>query len=222
MLKIRRSWHRLIFNMGIPILVRRYLYIEPGPLVNEKIVCLSLGHFPYIAYTYLKMINRYGCLKMDNLAVTPGCQNTKCFQYVYIWINVIVCNVKAIWGQRHSSCFSYCMLSSSEIIFYIIQISIDTFMSLWQALAYSITWRTGEIWQLKNFSTQGSTPRASKIARRSSEFWQIFLRNCIVCFENSKLEKSNKRKILETLTFSSDTPSTGHSWHYRLLSSEYQ
>ena len=31
MLKIRRSWDRLIFNMGIPILVRRYLYIETDP-----------------------------------------------------------------------------------------------------------------------------------------------------------------------------------------------
>ena len=30
MLKIRRSWDRLIFNMGIPILVRQYLYIEMG------------------------------------------------------------------------------------------------------------------------------------------------------------------------------------------------
>ena len=28
MLKIRRSWGRLIFQMGIPILVRRYLFIE--------------------------------------------------------------------------------------------------------------------------------------------------------------------------------------------------
>ena len=32
MLKIRRSWVRLIFSMGIPILVRRHLYIiETGP-----------------------------------------------------------------------------------------------------------------------------------------------------------------------------------------------
>ena len=31
MLKIRRSWDRLIFNMGIPILVRRHLYIETVP-----------------------------------------------------------------------------------------------------------------------------------------------------------------------------------------------
>ena len=31
MLKIRRSQDRLIFNMGIPILVRRYLYIEMAP-----------------------------------------------------------------------------------------------------------------------------------------------------------------------------------------------
>ena len=31
MLKIRRSWYRLIFNMGIPILVRRHLDIEMPP-----------------------------------------------------------------------------------------------------------------------------------------------------------------------------------------------
>ena len=30
MLKITRSWDRLIFNMGIPILVRWHLYIEMG------------------------------------------------------------------------------------------------------------------------------------------------------------------------------------------------
>ena len=33
MLKIRRSRDRLIFNMGIPIMVRRHLYIEMGPRV---------------------------------------------------------------------------------------------------------------------------------------------------------------------------------------------
>ena len=31
MLKIRRSWDCLIFNMGIPILARRHLYIETAP-----------------------------------------------------------------------------------------------------------------------------------------------------------------------------------------------
>ena len=31
MLKIRRSRDRLIFNMGIPILVRRHIYIETAP-----------------------------------------------------------------------------------------------------------------------------------------------------------------------------------------------
>ena len=35
MLKIRRSRDRLIFNMGIPILVRRHLYIEMAPLVSR-------------------------------------------------------------------------------------------------------------------------------------------------------------------------------------------
>ena len=32
MLKIRRSWDHLTFNMGIPILVRWHLYIETAPL----------------------------------------------------------------------------------------------------------------------------------------------------------------------------------------------
>ena len=34
MLKIRRSRDRLIFNMGIPILVRRHLYIETVPSIH--------------------------------------------------------------------------------------------------------------------------------------------------------------------------------------------
>ena len=37
MLKIRRSRNRLIFNMGIPILVRRHLYIETVPSFSSMI-----------------------------------------------------------------------------------------------------------------------------------------------------------------------------------------
>ena len=36
MLKIRRSWGRLIFNMGIPILERWHLYIDTAPRVIEE------------------------------------------------------------------------------------------------------------------------------------------------------------------------------------------
>ena len=36
MLKIRQSWDCLIFNMGIPILVRHYIYIEMAPWFNIK------------------------------------------------------------------------------------------------------------------------------------------------------------------------------------------
>ena len=42
MLKIRQSWDRLVFNMGIPILVRRHLYIETAPRVNWQ-VCRNHG-----------------------------------------------------------------------------------------------------------------------------------------------------------------------------------
>ena len=34
-LKVRRSWDRLIFNMGIPILVRRYLYTDTSPGLDK-------------------------------------------------------------------------------------------------------------------------------------------------------------------------------------------
>ena len=37
MLKIRRSWDRLIFHMGIPILVRQHLYIETAHWFSIKI-----------------------------------------------------------------------------------------------------------------------------------------------------------------------------------------
>ena len=42
MLKLRRSQHRLIFNMGIPILVRRHLYIEMAPWSAYLPACLCL------------------------------------------------------------------------------------------------------------------------------------------------------------------------------------
>ena len=41
MLKIRRSWDRLIFIMGIPILVRRHLYIETVPWYWYHIMTMS-------------------------------------------------------------------------------------------------------------------------------------------------------------------------------------
>ena len=45
MLKIRRSWYRLILNMGIPILVRRHLYIETTPcrLSNDDLYLFLRG-----------------------------------------------------------------------------------------------------------------------------------------------------------------------------------
>ena len=43
MLKIRRSWDRLIFNMGIAILVRRHFYIETAPRCR---VATNLARLP--------------------------------------------------------------------------------------------------------------------------------------------------------------------------------
>ena len=56
MLKIRRSWDRLIFNMGIPILAWRYLYIEMAP---RKAVFLYSKQPPVILYAnnFLVILN---------------------------------------------------------------------------------------------------------------------------------------------------------------------
>ena len=46
MLKMRRSWERIIFNMGIPILVRRHIYIEMAPAFHY-----NLSHILIVKYT---------------------------------------------------------------------------------------------------------------------------------------------------------------------------
>ena len=43
MLKIRRSPDRLIFNMGIPILVRRHIYVETVPQAVLCFVTMLVG-----------------------------------------------------------------------------------------------------------------------------------------------------------------------------------
>ena len=45
MLKIRQSWDRLIFNMGIHTLVRWYLYIEMAPSLSCIISTLTVDDF---------------------------------------------------------------------------------------------------------------------------------------------------------------------------------
>ena len=44
MLKIRRSRDRLIFNTGVPILVRRYIYIETAPRPMASLIYRQLCH----------------------------------------------------------------------------------------------------------------------------------------------------------------------------------
>ena len=43
MLKIRRSRDSLIFNMGIPILVRQHLHIETAPGSSSELSALWIG-----------------------------------------------------------------------------------------------------------------------------------------------------------------------------------
>ena len=75
-LKIRRSWDRLIFNMGIPILVRGYLYINTAPWVllqyKDRLSKYANSHCkdktadrPYIVIFILKW--------------PPGRQHTQCW-----------------------------------------------------------------------------------------------------------------------------------------------
>ena len=69
MLKIRRSWDRLIFNMGIPILVRRHLYTEttprplPGMILTEKYIYIFFK-FPWLLMILYLFMDTMTCSKM--------------------------------------------------------------------------------------------------------------------------------------------------------------
>ena len=52
MLKIRRSQHRLIFNMGIPILVRWHLYTETPPRIPVHWSCYKYNVLQFLVDSY--------------------------------------------------------------------------------------------------------------------------------------------------------------------------
>ena len=60
MLNIRRSRDRLIFNMGIPILLRRYPYIETGPWIQhiQETMDIQNDSWPPVS-DYLYPVNQF-------------------------------------------------------------------------------------------------------------------------------------------------------------------
>ena len=94
MLKIRRS--RLIFNMGIPILVRRHLYIEtPHPRIfmdhylHVKWYCWQIAQGWIWYYLRLKMNTvqwvRYQCLQSNIVWLKYLLSNPSCTFNQMIW-----------------------------------------------------------------------------------------------------------------------------------------
>ena len=84
-LKIRRSCDRLIFNMGIPILVRRHLYIEtaprsPQPLAHTSFVWTT-NHLYWgrnmSRVESFKETNTWGDMKILYFTYTNGCKSHK-------------------------------------------------------------------------------------------------------------------------------------------------
>ena len=73
MLKIRWSRDCLIFNMGIPILVRRYLYIEMAPYLNwpwAGAYCLFFwSHVQPSADQSLAIVNKNNHMRWLNICV---------------------------------------------------------------------------------------------------------------------------------------------------------
>ena len=67
LLKIRRSWDRLIFNMGIPTLVRRYLYIKLRPPLDTNVSFVSINWFRNIHSVFLLMQQKNGYFYIENL-----------------------------------------------------------------------------------------------------------------------------------------------------------
>ena len=111
MLKIRRSWDHLIFNMGIPILVRRHLYIEtapwfglasnlPPPLTHpdpnnfdligwlSKATHISLRIELWAHNLFVKRVPRPRLWQVPSYVLTPLWQcdmQTKCSQISFLW-----------------------------------------------------------------------------------------------------------------------------------------
>ena len=82
MLKIRRSRDRLIFNMGIPILERRHLYIEADPRSHNELTkdtqCLALMGGPCSVFCdYFR--KKYCVIKMyDSILNNAELSHTVC------------------------------------------------------------------------------------------------------------------------------------------------
>ena len=68
MLKIWRSWDRLIFNMGIPILVRWHFYTEKGPRSRFIEFYCCLTHWGRVTHIYVGKLTIIGS---DN-GLLPG------------------------------------------------------------------------------------------------------------------------------------------------------
>ena len=79
MLKIRRSRDRLIFNMGIPSLVRRHLYIATAPraLIQYKVAVLPVNNSHFGDKTVVKSSYLHNGNSHTNGAALLGfqCQN---------------------------------------------------------------------------------------------------------------------------------------------------
>ena len=82
-IKIRRSWDRLIFIHGIPILVRRHLYIEMDPQI------------------LISALDKPGFITKTHTGLSPV-WNIDPHIYIYIYIYVIVLSLM-IHGCDHIS-----------------------------------------------------------------------------------------------------------------------
>ena len=103
MLKIRRSWDRLIFIMGIPILVRRHLYIETAKywLVHSYLSALHNWHWGnhMIAPVPVTHIWWIWMRWNTNLSRTITKQKAKvCAFYEIYCISDNYCLAKAVWN----------------------------------------------------------------------------------------------------------------------------
>ena len=94
MLKIRRSRDRLIFNMGIPILMRWHLYIETAPCTApQKWLTYRFAQSSWSAGCFILMSYRHFCVGLFDILV----QLSICSKSYRNYFSVVGWKIKHPW-----------------------------------------------------------------------------------------------------------------------------
>ena len=98
--KIRQSWDYLIFSMGIPILVRRHLYIETAPRCSRQ--WQPVSRTLYLPWPRTHFTNKYLSKMMKINGVWPKCDEFWRWSYVIADLRTVLPWILKIMVRNHN------------------------------------------------------------------------------------------------------------------------